>query len=1152
MTRWTFVGLATLAAASVATSAGAAATYPPGFQETVVFSGLTAPTVTRFAPDGRVFVAQKNGLVRVFQSLTDPNPATTYADLRTQVYDFWDRGLLGMVLDPSFATNQYVYVLYTLDKKPGSATIPGWGDVCPDKDGQGNVIGPGATTDGCAASARLSRLQPYSGTPPAGCSIVGTGICEKVLIGYDPSAASPKDAWCQQFPSHSIGTLQFGTDGALYAGAGDAGNFIDPDWGQWGGTRSNGQGGFYTPANVCGDPPGGSGVALAPPTAEGGALRAQSVRRGDGPAVLNGAILRLDPATGLGLPDNPLGNSSDANAKRIVANGLRNPFRFTMRPGTKEIWIGDVGWNTFEEIDRLTDPLAVGPTNFGWPCYEGGDQQSSYRDAGLNLCASLYADHGTSAADAPQDPFYQYYHSEHVVSADACPTGSSSVAGLAFYTGGSYPGVYNGALFFTDYTRRCIYAVMPDGTGTPNAANRLAFGTGLTGGAVNLEIGPGGDVFFTDYDTGTIRRIRYFSGNTPPTAVISTQEPPYGPVVPPLTIHFSASGSTDPDPGDQAALTYEWDLDGNGTYETTGVAAVKTYSVVGPVTVRLRVTDPHGAQGISSIVIYAGNTPPTAAITGPAPFAWKVGDPINFAGSATDAEEGTLPAADLSWTIVLHHCPSNCHEHIIETLPGVAAGSFTAPDHDYPSYLELRLTATDAGGLSSTTSLNLNPQTVLLSFATSPAGLNLAVDASTATAPFSRTVMVGSSNSVSAPSPQTGCYNFVSWSDGGAQSHAVLATAAPAVYTATYVSNQISIQDAAKVAEGNSGTSQTTFPVTLACTSAAPVTVDFATANGTAVAGSDYLAKSGTLTFAANSTTPTSPLTVTVLGDTRHEKNETILVNLTNPNGASLGRHQAQGVIVDDDPGGDLCTPIAVLPFTAGGPGLYCLTRSLSLAATSGDAISVTADGVTIDLKGFTMTNTADAATQTIGVHSINRKNVVVRNGAIEGFFTGVYLAQSQPYSGLQGNQVAAIRVTGSTYTGIRVEGQGNRVSGNQVKATGATTVFGPASDTFGIATDGANALVSGNVVSATAGTGTGTGYGIRLTSADGAQVLGDRVSNAKMANTIGVSVGAGTALAVKTNRFTTVESGIVFDVGASGSHPGNVFVNVPVPYTGP
>ena len=125
----------------------------------------------------------------------------------------------------------------------------------------------------------------------------------------------------------------------------------------------------------------------------------------------------------------------------------------------------------------------------------------------------------------------------------------------------------------------------------------------------------------------------------------------------------------------------------------------------------------------------------------------------------------------------------------MQTFAGVASGSFTAPDHEYPSHLELRLTATDSGGLTDTTSVRLHPRTVSLTFQSSPPGLQLAVGSAGQATPFTRTVIVGSNNSVSAPSPQTlggTSYAFSSWSDGGAQTHNIMAPATATTYTATF------------------------------------------------------------------------------------------------------------------------------------------------------------------------------------------------------------------------------------------------------------------------------------------------------------------------------------------------------------------------------
>jgi glucose/arabinose dehydrogenase len=737
----------TLAASTVVLSSAvepaAAASLPPGFQEEIVFSGLTEPTAVRFSPDGRVFVAEKSGLIKVFDNLTDTTP-TVFADLRTQVHNFWDRGLLGLALPPNFPTNPYVYVLYTFDAAIGG-TAPRWGSVGGTSDGCPTP--PGATADGCVVAGRLSRLQASGNTM--------TGS-EQVLI----------EGWCQQYPSHSIGSMAFGADGALYVSGGDGASFNFADYGQDG-----------SPVNPCGDPPGGT---MAPPSAEGGALRSQDLRTTGDPTGLNGAILRVDPATGAGLPDNPMASSSDPNARRIVGYGLRNPFRITTRPGTNEVWVGDVGWNDWEEINRLASPVAAPVDNFGWPCYEGDGHQGGYDAANLAICENLYAA-GTGAVVAP---YFRYHHNELVVPNDVCPKGGSSVAGtsFAFSSGGSYPAEYRGALFFADYTRRCIWAI-PTGTdGLPDISKRRTF----VGGAaqpVDLQIGPGGDLFYVDLG-GTIRRIRYFNQNQPPIAVADAT-PRNGAA--PLTVAFDGTASSDAD-GD--ALTYAWDLDGDGTFDDGAAAtATFTYTQPGTYTATLRVTDPSGATGTSSVTISAGNTPPTPVIDTPAAgTTWRVGDVITFSGHATDAQSGTLGASALTWSLVLQHCPSTCHEHPLQTFTGTASGSFVAPDHEYPSHLELRLTATDPGGLSTTTSLQLDPQTVDLTFRSSPAGLTLAVGSTSQPTPFTRTAILGSTLSLSAPSPQASggtAYEFVGWSDGGAQTHNLVANAAGS-YDATY------------------------------------------------------------------------------------------------------------------------------------------------------------------------------------------------------------------------------------------------------------------------------------------------------------------------------------------------------------------------------
>jgi hypothetical protein len=206
------------------------------------------------------------------------------------------------------------------------------------------------------------------------------------------------------------------------------------------------------------------------------------------------------------------------------------------------------------------------------------------------------------------------------------------------------------------------------------------------------------------------------------------------------------------------------------------------------------VTDSAGASDTldQPLTIGAGNTAPSATIDIPvSTTTWKVGDNISFSGSATDPQDGTLANSRLTWSLIMHHCASanSCHEHVVQDFAGVGSGSFVTPDHEYPSYLELRLTATDSGGLTDTRSVRLDPKTVELTFGSDPSGLQLTVGSASGTTPFSRTVIVGSKNSISAPSPQSfagNSYEFASWSDGGAQSHDIVAPDTSKTYTATY------------------------------------------------------------------------------------------------------------------------------------------------------------------------------------------------------------------------------------------------------------------------------------------------------------------------------------------------------------------------------
>jgi glucose/arabinose dehydrogenase/PKD repeat protein len=755
---------------------GAAQNLPAGFQESLAWGGFDKPTLIRFAPDGRVFVGEYGGRIYVFDDLADPSP-TLFADLSTQVFAGWDRGLLGMVVHPDFPNTPYIYVLYAYDAPPGQEA-PVWNDVCPDP--------PGWTDDGCVVTGRLSRLEMGGGGTMQGAEVVLIGS-----VGSEPNVTGSQ--WCQQYPSHSTGDLVFGADGMLYVSGGDGASFNFADWGQGGGDPDS-----PTPSNPCDDPPTGIGGNQTSPTAEGGALRSQDLIRGGDPVTYDGAILRVDPITGAAAPGNPL-LGGDPEDDRIVAFGLRNPFRITVLPGTNQLYVGDVGWGTWEEVNVVEDGADAVVENFGWPCYEGGsgtqNQLSGY--SSLDLCAELYAAGGSAAPGTAAASLYAYHHADQVVPGEACGTGGSSVGGVAFYVGSTFPALYDDALFFQDSTRRCIWAMLADGSGLPDPSNLVSFWSNPSLRPVDLTLGPDGALYFADFNGGGIHRIQYFPANSPPVAAIAAV-PTNGPA--PLLVQFDGSASSDPD-GD--SLFFEWDLDGDGQFDDSNLVAPSfTYEVGGSVDVALRVTD-DGSPAQSDevqVTITVDNSPPTATILLPNPApSFAVGDLITFSGEIVDPEDGLLPAGQYSWTLLQHHCshldPGDCHTHNVQSWNGVSGGSFNAPDHGFPSFLELELSGSDfgvdggQGVLSDTATLEIHPATVPISVDSTPPGIEFGLGEVTETAPETLDVILNTQTTLAVTSPQnlSGTdYWFEAWSNGGPQSQ-VINPQGPEFYTATFV-----------------------------------------------------------------------------------------------------------------------------------------------------------------------------------------------------------------------------------------------------------------------------------------------------------------------------------------------------------------------------
>jgi glucose/arabinose dehydrogenase len=635
------------------------------------------------------------------------------------------------------------------------------GDPCP-KPGDADV-------DACPVSGRLVRLTAIDG--PGGYEVAEAGgeVAEEVLV----------EDWCQQFSSHSIGDLAFAADGSLYVSGGDGASFNVPDYGQYG----------WPQRNQCGDPPGDVGDELGASSAEGGALRSQDLLTpatpGD-PTGLSGTVIRIDPDSGEGLPGNLLFGSFDANERRIVAFGLRNPFRLALDEAHGDLYVANVGWAAYEEIDRFPVLPSGAPTNSGWPCFEGPGRNGSYASLGLDLCEGLYLEPGATAP-----PFFFYRHGTSVLPGDGCSAEpGSAVAALHVYPGGTFPGAYEGALFFADTVRGCIYVIYPGENGRPDPeTTELFLGEGGIYPGADLFTGPEGNLFYLKFygeeDEGSLHRVSY-----DPEAPVARLEasPEWGAQLP-LQVELDASASTDP--GGEP-LEYDWDLDGDRDFEVLDGSAQETATYADDENVRASVRVSDGTRSsVARVTVYPGDTPPQPVIAAPLPdFTWRVGENVEFSGYGSDAEEenGKVDEADLRWKTQLYHCPLGCHAHPLQVFPGTSFGEFTAPDHDWPARIELRLTATDSRGLSATTAVEILPRTVDLTIASYPPGLEVSAGLQSKVAPFDLRVIEGSNVVLSAPPTalvEGAELPWLRWSNGSARVHTLVAERSR-TYTAFY------------------------------------------------------------------------------------------------------------------------------------------------------------------------------------------------------------------------------------------------------------------------------------------------------------------------------------------------------------------------------
>jgi hypothetical protein len=388
------------------------------------------------------------------------------------------------------------------------------------------------------------------------------------------------------------------------------------------------------------------------------------------PRDLRGKILHLNrdgsPAAGNPFPD---GRDGDP---RIWALGFRNPWRFNLQPVTETLFIGDVGLLSFEEID-----LGVAGANYGWEITEG--------PAPPGVPGITY-------------PIYSYPHTS--------PDGHAVIGG-GHARALNFPPEFEGNYFFGDYVTRQIFRMVLDPTNQPLSVS--VFASELTAGAVDIQFGPDGALYYLEFNAGIVGRISYIGGVNRQPVARATVSPDNGPA--PLEVVLDASASADPD---AEPLRYFWDLgDGAGSEQPV---VRKTYAP-GAYLASLTVTDAGGASStVKDLRIVSGNSRPAALIQEPRTGRLYVeGEPIGFTGQGIDPEEGVIPCARLAWRVIFHHLG---HVHPFFSLQGACSGTFVIHSHgEEQTFYEVLLTVEDsglplgaAGALTGSASLSIHPR----------------------------------------------------------------------------------------------------------------------------------------------------------------------------------------------------------------------------------------------------------------------------------------------------------------------------------------------------------------------------------------------------------------------------------------------------------
>lgn len=368
-------------------------------------------------------------------------------------------------------------------------------------------------------------------------------------------------------------------------------------------------------------------------------------------------------------PDNPYATAGGGTRRSIWAHGLRNPYSLEFDADREELLINDVGENTWEEIN-----LGAPGADYGWPDSEGS---------------------GVGGGETA--PVHAYPHQG----------GACAIVGGAAYpeAGGSFPQEYRGHYLFADFCAGWIRSLHRDSGQVSTFVTGLTFPTALRldsqGRLLYLVRGAEGG---SGTGQGKLYRLEHDVDPTLLPQILAQPEDTLAAIGESAEFRVEAA----------QAESYQWQRDGAGLPgETAPLLRIADVTLDDDgARFRVVVGNVHGSVTSSEAILsVTTNRAPVVTIESPAGGSSFVpGAVLELRGSAEDPEEGTVPAARLTWQIDLHH---DAHVHpLVPPTSGLAEWLYPTPEIEHGSglaWIEVALRASDTAGRTGEASAHVFP-----------------------------------------------------------------------------------------------------------------------------------------------------------------------------------------------------------------------------------------------------------------------------------------------------------------------------------------------------------------------------------------------------------------------------------------------------------